>query len=171
MMRAMPERTITVAWDDPHELAAAARERTGLDFLRAIRDGELPRAPIQALLGFWLVEVEPGRITFALEPGEQHFNPIGVVHGGVAGTLLDSAMGAAVHTTLELGQGYGTLQTAFHLVAAISERTGEVRAEGRVVHRGSRVATAEGRLVRASDGRMLAHGTSTCLITGEAAHR
>jgi uncharacterized protein (TIGR00369 family) len=160
----MAERTLTVTWQDPHELAAAARDRTGLEFLRAVRDGELPRAPIQELLGFSLVEVEPGMVTFAMEPGEQHFNPIGVVHGGVAGTLLDSAMGACVHTTLELGQGYGTLQTAFHLVAPISERTGEIRAEGRVVHRGSRVATSEGRLLRASDGRVLAHGTSTCLI-------
>src|SRR5687767_4305325 len=100
----MPERTLTVTWEDPHELAAASRERTGLEFLRAVRDEELPRAPIQVLIGFRLVEVEPGAVTFALVPAEQHFNPIGVVHGGVAGTLLDSAMGAAVHTTLEHGQ-------------------------------------------------------------------
>ncbi len=161
----MADRTLTITWEDPHELAAAARERPGLDFLRAVRDGELSRAPIQSLLGFALVEVEEGAVTFALEPGEQHFNPIGVVHGGVAGTLLDSAMGAAVHTTLARGESYATLQTAFHLVGAVTERTGEVRAEGRVVHRGSRVATAEGRLVRAGDGRVVAHGTSTCLIS------
>ena len=154
---------LNVRWDDPSELAARGREMTGIEFLRAIRDGELPRAPIQELMGFRLAEVDPGRVVFVAEPGEQHFNPIGVVHGGLAATLLDSAMGAAVHSTLEHGGGYTTLETKFNLVRPMTADTGEVRAEGTVVHRGGRVATAEGRVTRA-DGKLLAHGTSTCLI-------
>jgi uncharacterized protein (TIGR00369 family) len=150
--------------DDLAALAAATPGRTGLEFLRAIRDGELPPAPIQRLLGFRLVEVEEGRVAFSLTPVEEHYNPIGVVHGGVAGTLLDSAMGAAVHTTLPVAGRYGTLQTSFNLVRPITLETGEVRAEGEVVHRGSRQATSSGRLVRVSDGKLLAHGTSTCMI-------
>ena len=154
---------LTVRWEDPARLAARGRELPGIEFLRAIRDGELPPAPIQALLSFRLTEVDPGRVVFVAEPGEQHFNPIGVVHGGLAATLLDSAMGACVHSTLEQGQGYTTLETKFNLVRAITADTGELRTEGTVVHRGGRVATAEGR-VTGADGKLLAHGTSTCLI-------
>ena len=154
--------------DDLAALAAAAPRLSGLDFIRAIRTGDLPRPPIQDLLGFSLVEVDEGRVVFVLAPGEQHYNPIGTVHGGIAGTLLDSAMGAAVHTTRPVGGGYTTLQTAFNLVRAITAQTGEVRTEGTVVHAGSRIATASGRVTRASDGKLLAHGTSTCLIVGEA---
>jgi uncharacterized protein (TIGR00369 family) len=156
--------TLTITWDDPAELAARSREMAGIEFLAAIRDGALPPAPIQMLLGFALVEVGEGEITFASTPGEQHFNPIGVVHAGLAATLLDSAMGAAVHSTLPGGTGYTTLETKFNLVRAITLSSGEIRAEGRVVHRGGRVATAEGRVTRAGDGKLLAHGTSTCLI-------
>ena len=145
-------------------LSSQAREMSGIDFISAIRDGNLPPAPIQDLLGFDLVESSEGRTVFACMPSESHYNPIGVVHGGVAATLLDSAMGAAVHTTLPEGSAYSTLETKFNLVRAITADTGEIRAEGVVVHRGSRVATAEGRIVRASDGKLLAHGTSTCLV-------
>ena len=97
-------------------------------------------------------------------PGPQHLNPIGAVHGGFAGLLLDSCMGAAVHTTCAEGEGYSTLETKFNLVRAITPDAGEVLAEGLVVHRGRRVATAEGTVKRASDGKLLAHGTSTCMI-------
>ena len=103
-------------------------------------------------------------MVLAAVPGEQHYNPIGVVHAGLAATLLDSAMGAAVHSTLEQGSGYTTLETKFNLTRPITAETGEIRAEGTVVHRGGRVATADGRVTRASDGKLLAHGTSTCLI-------
>ena len=150
--------------DDLAALAAAAPEHSGLDFLRAIVTGDLPPAPIQRFLGFELVEADEGRVVFAMTPTADHYNPIGVVHGGIAGTLLDSAMGACVHTTLPQGGGYSTLETKFHLVRAVTHETGEVRAEGTVVHRGKRVATSSGRLTRASDGKLLAHGTSTCLI-------
>ena len=154
---------LTVSWEDPAALAAKRQGMLGIDFLRAIRDGELPPAPIQNLMSFHLAEVDEGRVVFVAEPGEQHFNPIGVVHGGLAATLLDSATGAAVHTTLAEGEGYTTLETKFNLVRPMMARMGEVRAEGSVVHRGGRVATAEGRVTRA-DGKLLAHGTSTCMI-------
>ena len=154
---------LTVTWEDPAALAQAGRGMVGIDFLRAIRDGELPPAPIQSLMSFRLDEVDEGRVVFVGEPGEQHFNPIGVVHGGLAATLLDSALGACVHTTLAEGEGYTTLETKFNLVRPMVGGMGEVRAEGRVVHRGGRVATSEGRITRA-DGKLVAHGTSTCMI-------
>ena len=162
----MSERTLTVTWQDPAELAERGRSSAGIDFLRAIRDGDLPPPPISVLLGFRLAEVDEGRAVFAAVPGEQHYNPIGVVHAGLAATMLDSAMGVAVHSTLPLGSGYTTLETKFNLVRPIDAATGEIRAEGTIVHRGGRVATADGRVTRASDGKLLAHGTSTCLILG-----
>ena len=159
------DRSMIVSWEDPGELGEQARAMRGLDFLEAIRDEELPPAPIQRLLDFTLSEVEEGRVVFTAEPGEQHYNPIGVVHGGLAATLLDSAMGASVHSTLPQGQGYTTLETKFNLVRAITADTGQIAAEGRVVNRGRQVATAEGYL-RDGAGMLLAHGTSTCLIVG-----
>jgi uncharacterized protein (TIGR00369 family) len=160
----MTDRTLTISWQDPAELAARARSGRGLDFLRAIASGDLPRAPIQDLLGFDLVEVDEGRVVFAAEPGEQHYNPIGVVHGGLAATLLDSAMGAAVHSTLPEGSAYVTLEVKFNLVRAITAETGRVLAEGRVIHSGKTVATVEASLRSAEGDALLAHGTSTCLI-------
>ena len=137
---------------------------SGLDFMRGIASGETPAPPIARLLGFGLVKVEEGRALFSAEPGEQHYNPIGSVHGGVAATLLDSAMGAAVHSTLPQGSGYATLEVKFNLVRAITAETGRVVAEGRVIHRGKTVATVEASLRSAADDKLLAHGTSTCLI-------
>jgi uncharacterized protein (TIGR00369 family) len=160
----MTDRKLTISWEDPSELAARAHGSGGLDFLRAIAAGELPRAPIQDLLGFDLIEADEGRVVFAAEPGEQHYNPIGSVHGGMTATLLDSAMGAAVHSTLPQGSSYVTLEVKFNLVRAITAETGRVLAEGRVIHRGKTVATVEATL-RSEDGdALLAHGTSTCLI-------
>ena len=138
---------------------------TGLEQMQAIVDGRAPAAPIQDLLSFDLVEAAPGRAVFVCTPTEQMANPMGSVHGGVAMTLLDSAAGAAVHTTLAAGEGYATLETKVNLVRGITAQTGAVRAEGTVVHRGKRVATAEGRLTDAA-GKLLAHATSTCLILG-----
>jgi uncharacterized protein (TIGR00369 family) len=109
------------------------------------------------------VAAEPGRAVFEMEPGPQHYNPIGSVHGGIALTLLDSAMGCAVHTTLEQGDRYTTLEVKTNFVRPITSDTGVIRCEGIVLHRGARVATAEGR-VTDSVGRLLAHGTTTCLI-------
>ena len=124
---------------------------------------EIPHAPIAELVGFDLVEAGAGRASFELDPTERHYNPLGTVHGGIAATLLDSAMGVAVHTALKEGETYTTLELKVNFVRAITESTGRIVASGSVIHRGGRVATAEARLTDA-DGRLLAHGTSTCLI-------
>jgi uncharacterized protein (TIGR00369 family) len=136
---------------------------SGLDFLTAIATGKLPQPPIAETLGFQLVEVERGRAVFAGTPARGHMNPLGTIHGGYAGTLLDSCMACSVQTTLEKGSGYTTLEYKVHLVRPMTEATGPVRAEGRVVHAGRRAATAEGRLTDAN-GNVLAHGTTTCLV-------
>ena len=139
------------------------RTMTGLEFLRKIASGELPRPPITALVGFGLAEVEDGKVTFTAEPERRHYNPIGSVHGGFAATLLDSCMSCAVQTRLPAGKGYTTLEFKINLVRALTEQTGPIRAEGTAIQVGSRIGTAEGRLVDA-DGRLYAHGTTTCLI-------
>jgi uncharacterized protein (TIGR00369 family) len=156
-------RSLTVEWNDPAALAAAGRSMSGIDFLRAMRDGRLPPPPLARLLGFSLVEVEPGHAVFECVPGEQHYNPIGVVHGGLAMTLLDSCMGCAVQTHMPAGSGYTTLEAKTNLVRAITSETGKLRAIGRTLHVGKRMATAEGRLEDAS-GKLYAHATTTCIV-------
>ena len=140
------------------------KSMSGLEFLRSIADGRLPAPPIAAMLGFHLAQVSEGYARFEMTPEFRHYNPIGAVHGGVAATLLDSAMGAAVHSTLPQGSGYATLEVKFNLVRAITAETGRVVAEGKVIHAGKTVATVEATLRSATDGKLLAHGTSTCLI-------
>ena len=137
---------------------------SGLDYMRAIANGEVPAPPIARLLGFGVVEVEEGRALFSAEPGEQHYNPIGVVHGGLAATLLDSAMGCAVHTTLEPGWSYGTLDLSARFVRPITKDTGRILGEGVVVHRGGKTATMEGRVWAEEGGKLLAHGTGSALL-------
>jgi uncharacterized protein (TIGR00369 family) len=156
-------RSLSISWTDPMALAEAGEAMPGIEFLRAIRDGRLPAPPIARLLDFNLVEAEPGHAMFELTPGEQHYNPIGVVHGGVAMTLLDSAMGCAVQTQMPAGGGYTTLEAKTNLVRPITSATGRLRAIGRLVHLGKRVATAEGRL-EDEQGKLYAHATTTCLI-------
>jgi uncharacterized protein (TIGR00369 family) len=157
------ERTRTIAWNDPVASATRGREMSGMEYMRAIVAGEIPRPPIAWSLDFELAEVEEGRATFTLTPREFHYNPIGVVHGGVAATLLDSAMGCAVHSLLPAGVGYTTLELKVNFLRAMTRDTGPVRAEGKVLHAGSRTALAEARLLDAA-GKLLAHATSTCLI-------
>ena len=154
---------MTASGVDPRALAARGRELSGIEYVRAIFAGELPPPPIATLLGFRGVDAEPGRAVFEIVPGDEHYNPIGTVHGGVALTLLDSAMGCAVHTLLEAGVGYTTLEVKANFVRPITAETGVVRCEGTVLHAGSRVATAEGK-VSDRAGKLLAHGTTTCLI-------
>lgn len=163
-MTEVAKQSLTVEWEDPLATAARAAELPGIDFLRGIVSGEIPAPPIARLLNFELVEVEPGRAVFAGVPAEQHYNPIGVVHGGLAATLIDSATGCAVHTTLEAGDRYTTLEVKANYVQALTADTGRVLCEATVVHRGGTVGTAEAQLTRESDGKLLAHGTSTCLI-------
>jgi uncharacterized protein (TIGR00369 family) len=140
-----------------------ARSMDGLTLFSEIRAGRLPAPPIAKVLGFWIDEVEAGRVAFAYEPVLEHYNPIGSVHGGIAATLLDSVMGCCIHTMLKAGTGYTTVEIKINYVRAMTHKTGRVRAEGNVINLGSRIATAEGRLTDAA-GKLLAHGTTTCLL-------
>jgi uncharacterized protein (TIGR00369 family) len=159
-----PTRSRTFEWHDPALFVDWQRESaTGLEFLeRFLREGA-PRAPIGDMMNFTLAEVGDGRAVFTIEPAEYHYNPIGVVHGGVAATLLDSAMGCAIQTKLPKGVGYTTLEIKVNFVRALTATTGPVRAEATVVHVGRRTATAEGRLVD-SNGKLYAHATTTCIV-------
>jgi uncharacterized protein (TIGR00369 family) len=140
-----------------------ARAMDGLMLFSEMVAGRLPAPPICQALGIWLTEVEHGRVTFGYEPVFEHYNPLGSVHGGIAATLLDSVMGCCIHTTLKAGTGYTTVEIKVNYVRAMTHKTGPVRAEGKVINVGSRIATSEGRLVD-SAGKLLAHGTTTCLI-------
>ncbi|HEX6722013.1 MAG TPA: PaaI family thioesterase [Burkholderiaceae bacterium] len=137
--------------------------RTGLQLFQSMLAGEVPRAPITATLRFWLVEASLGHAEFQGTPAFEHYNPLGGVHGGWMATLLDSCVGCAVHTLLPPGKAYTTLELKVNFVKALSDRVPLVRAVGDVIHSGSRVATAEGRLV-GPDGTLYAHATTTCLI-------
>src|SRR5688572_359005 len=143
----------------PDEVAGLS----GLEFLRAMIAGRLPAPPMAGTLGFRLVAVEEGMAMFEAEPGPSLLNPLGSVHGGLALTLIDSAAGCAVHTTLPAGTGYTTVETKVNFTRPIAPDGGIVRCEGRIVSRGRRIATAEASLVDAA-GKLLAHGTSTLMI-------
>ena len=160
-------RTRTITWQDPVPTAAAGGRMSGMEYVSAIRAGELPPPPIGVVMNYAIAEVEEGRTVFEGEPGEEHYNPIGVVHGGYASTILDSALGSAVHTTLPAGVGYTSQTLEVKYLRPITRDTGVVRCEARVLHRGRKTATAEARLTAASSGKLLASGTSTCLIFGE----
>ena len=163
-METQRKRSRVVEWEDPFEAMRAAPGKTGLELMKELEKGSLPAAPIARTLGFKGVHFEAGRAVFEGEPDESVYNPIGVVHGGYAMTLLDSAMGCAVHTTLAAGERYTTLELKTNFVRPITLDTGRVRCEGVVVHRGATVATAEGRVIAVASGKLLAHGTTTCLI-------
>ncbi len=156
-------RRRTVRWDDPAPSAEATGRLAGLPFLEAIRDGRLPAPPVSQLMGFALAEVEAGRAVFECEASESHYNPIGSVHGGVISTLLDSALSCAVHSTLPAGSGYTTVELKVNFVRPVVVGAGRLRSEGRVIHVGSRLATAEARLTDAT-GKLYAHAVGTCLV-------
>lgn len=143
----------------PETLAA----HTGLEVLQKVVDGELPAAPISIVLGYYLAEVSKGRAVFRGTPVEDYLNPSGSVHGGWAATLLDSALGCAVHTMLARGEAYATAEFKVNLVRPIMPDTGEVTCEGRVVHRGRTMAVSEATL-KDANGKLLAIGTETCSI-------
>jgi uncharacterized protein (TIGR00369 family) len=155
------ERTYT--WDDPAALAAAATDRDGLSFLRAMADGTLPPPPIMGTIGATVESVEVGRVVFALEAAEFHYNPIGSVHGGIYATLLDSALGCAVHSTLPAGVAYTSLDLSVKFLRRLSADSGTIRATGFVVHAGTRTALARAELTDGA-GRLAAEATSSCLI-------
>ncbi|WP_224365138.1 PaaI family thioesterase [Hyalangium versicolor] len=163
MSETATQRTRTVTWRDPREGLASARTLSGLEYLRAIARGELPPAPIAVLMGFEPSDVQEGRVVFTVQPGEHQYNPIGTVHGGLAATILDSAMGCAVHSTLPAGSGYTTLDLHVTYVRPISHDTGKLTCTGEVIHLGGRMATAQGRLTDEA-GRLYAHGVTTCML-------
>lgn len=161
-------RSLHVTWEDPAPAARAARGMTGLEYLRGIVAGRFPAPPIARVLDFVLVEVEEGRAVFAVQPNERHYNPIGLVHGGLLATVLDSAMGCAIHSALPAGTGYSTLEIKVNFTRPVLKDTGLLRCEAALVHRGRQTATAEGR-VRDEGGRVYAHGSTTCLLVNGAA--
>lgn len=137
--------------------------RSGLEVMQAMLRGELPYPPIARTLDFQLMEVDEGRALFQGTPGDAHLNPMGTIHGGWYATLLDSALGCAVNTMLPAGRAYTTAELSVNLVRAIGAKAPRVRAEGKVVHCGRQLATAEARLY-GPDGTLYAHGTTTCLV-------
>jgi uncharacterized protein (TIGR00369 family) len=137
--------------------------RTGLEMMQMMLRGELPYPPIARTLDFQLMEADAGRAVFQGTPGPDHLNPMGTIHGGWYATLLDSALGCAVHTMMPAGRGYTTAELGVNLVKAIGRNVQRVRAEGKVLHCGRQLATAEARLF-GSDGTLYAHATTTCLV-------
>jgi uncharacterized protein (TIGR00369 family) len=157
--------TRTVTWQDPIPTAAKGAQMAGLDYVRAIQAGELPPPPIAVVMNFSIVELEEGRAVFEGEPGEEHYNPIGVVHGGYGSTILDSALGCAVHTTLPAGVGYTSIEIKVSYLRALSLQSGTLVAHGWVTKPGRRVAFADAD-VRDSAGTVVATASGSCLIMG-----
>jgi uncharacterized protein (TIGR00369 family) len=139
------------------------RGLTGLELMQAVLAGTVPYAPIAATLDFGLIEVSAGKTIFQGTPQLKHYNPLGTVHGGWYATLLDSAVGCAVHTMLPAGRAYTTAEFSINIVRAASHKSGPLRAIGTVIHCGKQLATAEGKIV-GSDGKLYAHATTTCLV-------
>ena len=156
-------RSRTIEWDDPMIGANKATTMAGLDYLRAMIDGEIPPPPIVTLMSMTLVSVERGSATFTCQPDESHYNPIGAVHGGFVCTALDSAAGCAVQTTLPAGTGYTSLEIKVSYLRAVSATTGPLTVVGTVVKPGSRIAFAEA-VVTDSENRVVATASSTLLV-------
>ena len=155
--------THTVDGERPAGDAAARRELTGLEYMRQLMTGEREPSGMARLMNMRLVEVEEGRALFAVEPDERHYNGLGIAHGGLAATLLDSALGCAINTAMPAGRVFTTLEMKVNYVRPMRRETGEVRCEAEVLHAGGRVATAAGRILDAS-GKLYAHGTATCML-------
>lgn len=151
------------SWEDPTPLWERVEGLSGLECLRQVISGELPQPPMAHLMDIRLVEVENGKAVFASIPGEYHYNPLGSVHGGFGATLLDSAMGCAVHSTLNAGDAYTTLELKINFLRPLTHATGQVRGVATVIHAGRTTALAEARIEDAA-GKIYAFATSTCLI-------
>ncbi len=156
-------RTRQHSWTDPTAWLPRLATMSGRELLQDMIDGRLPGPPIAATLGFDSVAIDGDAFVVTLTPQEFHYNPIGSVHGGVLATLLDTAAGCAVHLSLPAGIGYTSLDLSTRFIRPVRAGEGAVRCEGRLLHSGSRTATAEARLTDAS-GRLVAHATSTCLL-------
>jgi len=156
-------RSRTMSWEDPMIVVKAIATLRGLDFLRAMKDGSVPPPPVLSLIGFRLTEVDVGRVVFEFDPAEYHYNPAGTVHGGVACTVLDSAAACAVHSTLPAGMALTTLEVKINYLRPIKSQTGPMRCEGALIHKGSRTAVAEAKMLDAN-GLLYAYAVSTCLI-------
>lgn len=141
----------------------ARRALSGLDYMRMLASGELEPFGMAALMGFRLVEVNEGHAVFAIQPDERHYNGLGIAHGGLAATVLDSATGCAINTMMPAGRVFTTLEMKINYVRPLRRETGEVLCEAHVIHVGSRIATAEGRIVD-RQGKLYAHGTATCML-------
>ncbi|MFI6128897.1 PaaI family thioesterase [Micromonospora sp. NPDC051141] len=157
------ERSRTFTWSDPVAGAAHVGRRGGLDLLRAMIAGELAAPPVMHLIDMARMTADEGRVVVELLPQEFHYNPLGTVHGGVLSTLLDTAAGCAVHTTLPAGVGYTSLDLNVKFLRPVTVTSGMLRCEGTVLQRGRRTALAEARLTDPAD-RLVAHATSTCLL-------
>jgi uncharacterized protein (TIGR00369 family) len=157
------ERTRIYTWSDPMETVTRFTSQSGLTALREIVEGDKPLAPIMQTMDFKLAEVSKGRAVFTATPAEYHYNPVGVVHGGMAATLLDSALGIAIQSSLPAGTTFTTLEIKVNYLRPMTTTTGPVRAEGTVVHLGRRTAIAEGRITDAV-GKLYATASTTCMI-------
>jgi uncharacterized protein (TIGR00369 family) len=157
-------RNWTATWDDPASGAQSARELTGVEYLPAIMRGDAPPPPFANLMGFAVESVDEGRVTFALDPAERHYNPFGVLHGGVAASLFDSALGCAVQSQLPPARIAPTMELHVNYIRPITITTGRVRCTGEVIHLGTRSAIAQGRLVD-MQGKLYAHATGTFVIS------
>ena len=162
-----PLRTRTVSWQDPWIVVDAAKTRSGIDRLRAVMRKEVPAAPMALLVGIELTQVEPGRVVFETHAGEHHYNLGGVAHGGLACTMLDSALGCAVTSMLPAGRSCATTDLHVRFIRPITLGSGKLRCEANVIHVGKTIGTAEARLTD-SAGRLCAHGTAACAISREA---
>jgi uncharacterized protein (TIGR00369 family) len=156
-------RRRTVLWQDPSRFEGPIRKLSGLEFMRGFLAGDLPPPPFMQLLGIRIVSVEPSSVVFEFDPAEYMYSPLGNVHGGIVTVLLDSAMGCSFHTTLPAGTGYTTVELKVNFVKQVTAGSGTLRAEGHVIHPGSRVATSEARLLD-SQRRLYAHATSTLIV-------
>jgi uncharacterized protein (TIGR00369 family) len=156
-------RSRLVEWEDPMIGAKRATTMAGIDYLQAMIDGEIPPPPIIALMNMTLGSVSPGQATFTCEPNESHYNPIGAVHGGFVCTVLDSAAGCAVQTTLAAGMGYTSLEIKVNYLRTVSATSGPLTAVGTVIKPGSRIAFAEA-VVTDGEGRVVATASSTLLV-------
>lgn len=158
-------RTRTVTWRDPSLGVTAATTLTGIEYLRAMARGDVPPPPLALILGFFLDEIEKGRVTITVVPQEFHYNPLGAAHGGLAATVFDSALGCAVQSLLPPAYAAPTLQLQTNFIRPITISAGKLTCLGEVIHLGKRSATAEGRLTDAS-GKLYAHATGTFMIVG-----